>query len=296
MEGIIVKILILGAGGMIGHRIWLEAQNVSGIEVFGVIRKPKSQYQKFNIFNANIFDEIDVSDWGSFESFLGKIKPDVIVNAIGITIRRVEMSNFEKSLAINSFFPRRLLKWSQANNARVIHLSTDCVFDGANGPYTEISQPSAKDNYGKTKFLGEIEGENALTLRFSCIGRELDSHTELLDWLLAQEGKKIVGYGKAIYTGVTTHVVAKEVMRIIINFPQLCGIYQLSTSPISKYDLLCLIKKKYRLSVEITQDDDHVADKTLLCEKYIAATGYVAQAWDELIEELQSDMRINYKA
>lgn len=291
-----MKILIFGAAGMIGHRIWLEAQNIKGASVYGVIRKPKSHYQKFNLFNENVFDGIDVSDWQSVEQILTKIKPDFIVNAVGITIRKPEMSDITKSLEINSFFPRKLLKWAQQNEARVIHLSTDCVFDGSSGKYTETSQPSAKDNYGKTKFLGEIEGEKALTLRFSCIGRELDSHTELLEWFLSQEGKDINGFGKVTYTGVTTHVVAKEVANVMANFPQLSGTFQLSSSPISKYDLLCLIQKKYGTHVNIARSDDYVADKSLVCDKYVKATGFKPQSWETMIEELHSDSRVNYKA
>lgn len=289
-----MKILIFGAAGMIGHRIWLESKSLKGAEVYGVIRKPKLHYEKFKLFNENVFDGIDVTDWQSVEQILAKIKPDFIVNAIGITIRKMEMSDIAKSLEINSFFPRKLLKWAQCNEARVIHLSTDCVFDGSSGQYTETSQPSAKDNYGKTKFLGEIEGEGALTLRFSCIGRELESHSELLEWFLSQEGLDIIGFGKVTYTGVTTHVVAKEVVNVMVNFPHLSGIFQLSSSPISKYDLLCLIQKIYGTHVNIARSDDYVADKSLVCEKFVKATGFKPQNWETMIKELHSDTRVNY--
>lgn len=290
-----MKILIFGAAGMIGHRIWLEACNIKGAEVYGVIRKSKAHYQSFNLFNENVFDGIDVSNWQSVEQILSKIKPDFIVNAIGITIRKPEMSDISKALEINSFFPRKLLKWAQQNNSRVIHLSTDCVFDGSSGHYTETSLPSAKDNYGKTKFLGEIEGEHALTLRFSCIGRELESHTELLEWFLSQEGKEIKGFGKVTYTGVTTLVVAREVINTIVKFPHLSGIFQLSSSPISKYDLLCLIQKKYGTHVSIVRNDEYVADKSLVCDKYVKATGFKPLSWDMMIDELHSDTQVNYK-
>ena len=291
-----MKILIFGAAGMIGHRIWLEGQNIKGAEVFGVIRKPRSHYEKFKVFNKNIIDEIDVSHWEKVEELLNKVKPDIIINAIGITIRKPEMNDYSYGVEINSFFPRRLLKWVQANATRVIHLSTDCVFDGSSGKYTETSQPTAKDNYGKTKFLGEIDGEKALTLRFSCIGRELDSHTELLEWFLAQDGKEIKGFGKVIYSGVTTHIVAREVMRVMSDFPALCGIFQLSSTPISKYDLLCLIQKIYGTHVRIERSDDYIADKSLVCDKYVEATRYKPQEWIDMIKELHADTRVNYKA
>jgi dTDP-4-dehydrorhamnose reductase len=290
-----MKILIFGAAGMIGHRIWLEAQSLKEAEVFGVVRKAKSHYQKFKIFNDNIHYEIDVSSWSKVEEILAKVRPDVIVNALGITIRKPEMSDVQKSLEINSFFPRRLLKWAQENSSRVIHLSTDCVFDGSTGQYLETSQPSAKDNYGKTKFLGEIEGQSALTLRFSCIGRELDSHTELLDWYLLQNGKNIKGFGKAIYSGVTTQVVAREVIRMVTQFPELNGLFQLSSSPISKYDLLCLVQKVYGTNGAIIRNDDYIADKTLVCEKYKKVTGFSAPTWQKMVEDLYQDRLVDYK-
>jgi dTDP-4-dehydrorhamnose reductase len=186
------------------------------------------------------------------------------------------------------------LKWAQVNNSRVIHFSTDCVFDGSSGQYTETSQPTAKDTYGKTKFLGEIEGDCALTLRFSCIGRELDTHTELLEWFLAQKNTEVNGFGKVIYSGLTTHVISREVVKIIVNFPNLTGIFQLSSSPISKYDLLCLIQEKYETSSKVNCSNDYVADKSLVCSKYVNRTKFEPQTWDKMIEDLHSDSRVNY--
>ncbi len=289
-----MKILIFGTAGMIGHRVWMEANQNPQHSTYGIIRKSITHYSKFNIFNENIFDNVDVSNWESVEQILNQVKPDCIINALGITIRKKEIEDIQKALEINSFFPRRLLKWAQANNSRVIHLSTDCVFDGSSGQYLEISQPSAQDHYGKTKFLGEIEGDRALTLRFSCIGRELESHTELLDWFLSQAGKKIKGYRRAIYSGVTTHVVAREVIRMVENFPNLNGVFQLSSSPISKYDLLHLIQETYKIQVEIEPFDGYLADKSLVCEKFKNATGFIPMTWEEMIKELYQDKKINY--
>lgn len=286
-----MKILILGVDGMVGHRIWLETNSLWGKSVFGTLRKPNT----FNLFNENVFDNFDVSEWDKVEALLNNIKPDFIINAVGITIRKPEMSDFNKALAINSFFPRRLLKWAQAHDSRVIHFSTDCVFDGGVGHYLETSQPTAKDNYGVTKFLGEIEGQRALTLRFSCIGRELHSHTELLDWFLSQKGKTIKGYSNAIYSGLTSNVIAKEVCRIIKDHPNLEGIFQLSSEPISKYDLLCLAKNSFKIDVEIEKFENYTSDKTLICDKYKKATSFKPASWKEMMEEISNDSRIAYK-
>lgn len=290
-----MKILLFGAAGMIGHRIWLELNELREINLFGIIRKDKNQYSNYSIFNENVFDGIDIKKWGDVEKKLHEIKPDIIINAIGITIRKTEINNLDKSLEINSFFPKRLLKWAQENNSHVIHLSTDCVFDGSSGNYYETSQPSAIDTYGKTKFLGEIEGKNATTLRFSCIGRELESHTELLDWFLSQKGKKIKGYSKAMYSGVTTLVVANEIKKIIQKGLKLEGVFQISSQPISKYDLLCLARDNFQLDVEIEKFDNYVSDKTLVCDKYKKATGFEPLSWAEMMSDIVQDRKIKYK-
>ncbi len=289
-----MKLLILGANGMIGHRLLLEVRSQfnSG---YGLIRRKKSDYIGCSLFDDDIIDQTDVSDWRVLESVLDVLRPDVIVNAIGVTIRREEMLNFKTALEINSFLPQRLSKWAQRNSSRLIHFSTDCVFGGEAGSYDEMSNPSAADNYGRSKFLGEVVGENSLTLRFSCIGRELETHSELLDWFLAQRGKRIKGYSRAMYSGVTSMVIAKEVCRIIKDFPKLQGLYQISSEPISKYDLLCLAKNHFKLDVDIEKFDNYVSDKTLLCEKYKNATGYKQASWDEMMRELSSDHRIAYK-
>jgi len=290
-----MRIFIFGINGMIGHKIWFEANLKWKKNVFGSKRIQNCKLENNGLEKPFVFEIEDISDWGQVEKALVETKPDFIVNAVGVTTRKPEILNLEKALEVNSFFPRRLLKWAQTNNSRIIHLSTDCVFDGGVGQYSELSQPSAKDIYGKTKFLGEIEGSNALTLRFSCIGRELVSHTELLDWFLSQRGKTIKGYSGAMYSGLTSTVIAKEICRVIEKFPNLEGTYQLSSEPISKYDLLCLAKTHFKLDVEIEKFDNYVSDKTLICDKYKKATGFQPASWDEMMKELASDQRITYK-
>ncbi len=286
-----MRIMILGASGMIGHRIWLEAKERWQNNVFCTMRNPVNS----DLFRGkNIYSNIDVQDWLRVVDILNREKPDVIINAVGITIRKSEIDNLNNTIEINSFFPRRLLKWAQANNSRVIHLSTDCVFDGGEGQYTELSQPTAKDNYGKTKFLGEIEGEKALTLRFSCIGRELNSHTELLDWFLSQNGKTIRGFSHVMYSGLTSTVIAKEICRLINDFPNLEGVFQLSSDPISKYDLLCLAKEYFKVDVEIEKFENFSSDKTLVCDKYKSATGFKPASWRDMMKEISLDPRVAY--
>jgi dTDP-4-dehydrorhamnose reductase len=288
-----MKILVMGAAGMLGHRAYLELRKHWPTSTYATIRKARSHYYSFKLFGENVFDNFDVSDWQKTEKLLNELKPDFIVNAIGITIRKEEIKDLNRALDTNSFFPHRLLKWAQRNNSRVIHFSTDCVFSGDKGMYTESSNPSATDIYGRTKFLGEITDHRGLTLRFSAIGRELESHTELLEWFLSQKGQ-VKGFKKAIYSGVTTKVIAEEVVRILKFHPDLQGIFQLSSSPISKYDLLGLIKEKFNLSTEILPEEGYVSDKTLVCKKYADKTGFKAPTWDKMLDGLINDSEITY--
>lgn len=290
-----MKILILGANGMIGHRVLLEANSQFGTEVYGATRRSLDVFLGNKAFGSNLVENIDVLDWASLENLLHSIRPDVIVNAVGLTLRREKISDLSYAMEINSLYPHKLSNWAAANKSRVIHFSTDCVFGGESGHYTELSLPTAKDNYGKTKFLGEITNNSSLTLRFSCIGQELDVKSELLEWFLAQKGKAIRGFTRAMYSGVTSLVVARETCRIISDFKDLTGLYQISSEPISKYDLLLLAKKHFNIDIKIEAFEGFISDKTLVSEKYSAKTGFKCQSWEAMMQELANDKRIEYK-
>jgi dTDP-4-dehydrorhamnose reductase len=249
-----MSVLVLGISGMIGHRVWVEAQKCFGENAYGLMRKDRAKLQNPKLLSTNILDNIDVSDWQKVESVLNEIQPKYVVNALGITLRKPEIKNIHQALLINSLFPRRLHKWVQERNSKLIQISTDCVFDGKSELYTETSRPNATDIYGQTKFLGEVDGSNSVTLRFSCIGRELDSHTELLDWFLSQK-EGVTGYSKVMYSGVTTHVVAREICRVISDYPKMEGLFHISGQPISKYDLLILINKISKKNLQISKDE-----------------------------------------
>lgn len=281
-----MRILILGVSGLIGHKL-LQKLSID-FDVYGTLHRTKENYGLIPLFSGqNIIDKVDVSDFENLSGILHVVNPDVILNCIGITLRKVEINDPYKVIKINVLFPHQLAKWAKANNKRVIHFSTDCVFDGSTGNYTENSLTTAKNVYGRTKALGEINYSHTLTIRSSFIGQELFGKTELLDWFLNQEGKQINGFTKTLYSGVSTNFVAHVVKTIILDFPQLSGLYQLAPeNPISKYELLCLAKKAFEIDVEIIPEDKQVHTPTLNGSKLKDKIKIVVPSWKEMMNDL----------
>jgi dTDP-4-dehydrorhamnose reductase len=292
-----LKILVIGAGGMLGHQVWLKVKKEFGDTQVGcTLRKSKSHYDQFHLFDTGfVFDGVELSNFKATEEILNSFKPDWIVNCVGLTLRKKELQDIEKCYEINSMLPHRLALWGLKNKARVIHFSTDCVFDGKKGSYSELDNPSADDAYGKSKFLGEIAYSNALTMRLSIVGRELEGKTELIEWLMSKKGQSASGYAHAIYSGLTTNEVASQVVQIVKKFPTLNGVYHVASEPISKYDLLKKVNDIYNLNVTITPNTDYKADKSLTCERYCQATGFVKPSWDQMIAEMKQEEMLSYE-
>lgn len=284
-----MKILVLGAAGMIGHKM-VQVLSETFPETYAGLRKPFATYEKFGVFKAGrCIHFADLGNWSETERTLANCRPEVILNAAGITLRKEEIKELSYCVEINGLLPHRLKCWAAQNDAKVIQFSTDCVFDGSGGPYTENSIPSAKDNYGRTKYLGEIGGDHGLTLRGSMIGREIFGKTELLEWALSKKGQRVSGFSRALYSGVTTTVMANLVVRILRDHPQLRGLYQVSSSAISKFDLLEKINRGFQLDMEIQKDDHYATNKELICEKLNRDVGFVCPSWDEMIAQLANE-------
>jgi len=258
-----MRILILGASGLIGHKLLKILAD--DFEVFGTLHNTKLHYGNHPLFSGqNVIESIPVEEFEMLTGVLKAVNPDVILNCVGITKRKEEICNIANTLEVNSVFPHKLAKWAEIQRKRVIHFSTDCVFNGRVGNYNEDSLTTAEDLYGRTKALGEISCSHTLTIRSSFIGQELFGKTELLEWFLAKNGKSVLGFTNTFYSGVSTTCMVNVVRNIILNHPDLSGLYQLSTEkPISKHDLLCLAKEAYHLNVEIIQDDKQVHTPTL---------------------------------
>lgn len=284
-----MKILILGVSGLIGHKL-LQELSVDH-EVFGTLHKTKAQYNNLALFaDSTIIEGIDVLKFEKLTEILQVIDPDVLLNCVGITKRKITQNNTLEVIETNAVFPHKLAYWAKNNNKRVIHFSTDCVFNGKEGDYSEESLTTAEDLYGRTKALGEIRYDHTLTIRSSFIGQELFDRTELLDWVLAQDGKQIKGFKNALYSGVSINFMAKTVNDIIINHTKLNSLYQLAPDvPISKYDLICSVKKAFGLDIDVTLETDYVHRPTLNAAKLKNEIGIKVPSWEEMMEELANN-------
>jgi dTDP-4-dehydrorhamnose reductase len=233
-------------------------------------------------------------EYQKLEAVFHSIRPDIILNCVGITKRKKKINDPLLAISINSLFPHKLAQWAKIHGIRVIHFSTDCVFDGKTGNYTEESLTTAEDVYGRTKALGEIRYNHALTIRSSFIGRELFTNTELLEWFLSQSGKTIKGFTKAMYTGVSTIFMSKVIGDIIEYHPELYGLRQLSIEqPISKYDLLCLARDAFNVNVEIIPDDTFEIRPTLNGSKLREELNLSIPTWREMMFELANEKVYN---
>ena len=281
-----MKILILGGDGMIGHKMTqvLSAQNH---EIVISVREKRDLTLKSVSSKSKVFFNDFLKD--NILDFLIKVNPDVIINAIGITIRRGSTKNISDTIYLNSLFPHQISGWALAFKKRLIHFSTDCVFSGDEGSYQEDTTPDALDYYGKTKGLGEINSKSSLTIRSSMIGPELYNKTELFEWIINNKEKEINGFSRVMYSGVTTVYMARLLADLIDNHKNLSGIYNVASKPISKFELLHLINDNFDLGLIINCDKTVISNKTLNASKIEKEIGLQSPSWDELIFELKKD-------
>lgn len=283
------RILITGGGGMLGHKLWQRLPEKFP-DTYVSIRKPKTYYEKCGLFNgSNVIEGLDLRDFGQLNVILKKICPSVIVNCAGVTLRSREAEDRLSNIAVNALLPHVLADWCATNSARLIHFSTVCVFDGRLGDYDESSPPDARDLYGMTKILGDVQSPCALTIRASFIGREIFAGTELLEWFLAQEGKRVSGFSKALFTGLTTNRLAILVAELIEQLPDLNGLYHISSETVSKYELLSLMKEAYNTNIEIDRDDKFKCRRNLNGDKFVKVTGFKCPSWRQMMFDMAAD-------
>jgi dTDP-4-dehydrorhamnose reductase len=283
--------MVLGGAGMLGHKMF-QVLREHFVGTFCTVREDirKPPFDRVGLLQGDdVIPGVDVTDFPALEAILSGFRPEYLVNCVGVIKQRREAVSPIPSIGINSLLPHKLAEMAALWGGRVIHFSTDCVFNGRRGGYTEEDLSDAEDLYGKTKFLGEVAVANALTFRTSIIGRELSEHRSLLDWFLAQNHGTVRGYRRVIYSGVTTNHLAELVASIIQEHPGLRGLYQVASEPISKYDLLCLLRDAYRLDVRIEQDDLEESDRSIKVDKLREAIGYRCPPWPSLAQQLAED-------
>ncbi len=285
-----MRILILGGGGMLGHAAWKNFRN--DFDAYVTFRGNFSDVERFRIFDKKkAICGVRVEDFQSFEQAIASVKPDVILNCIGI-VKQIEAAfDAIKSIEINSLFPHKLALLCRNNNCRLIHLSTDCVFSGRKGFYTEKDVPDPLDLYGRSKLLGEVRDGNSLIIRTSIIGKELATKHGLLEWFLSQKNKSVKGYAGVIFSGFTATALCAILKNVITYYEDLKGIYHVSSEPISKFDLLSLIKEKMALNIEIITCDEFKCDRSLDSSMFRKETSYCPPSWEDMIDKLAGELK-----
>jgi dTDP-4-dehydrorhamnose reductase len=278
-----MKVLVLGASGMLGNAALrvLSADPFSH-DVFGTVRSRSCVRYFPEHLAARLIDGVDVLDDHALVKVIAKVRPDAVINCVGVIKQQGSSKDPQATLPLNAIFPHRLAGICDLAGARLVHISTDCVFSGATGCYREEDVADARDLYGLSKYLGEIDYPNAVTLRTSIIGHELGTSLSLVDWFLSQAGP-VDGYRKAIFSGLPTNELARVIGAHVLNDRSLSGLYHVSADPIAKYNLLKLVGEIYAHNIELRPSDALVIDRSLDSTKFREKTGYRPAAWPELI-------------
>ena len=277
-----MKILVVGASGMLGHAMMRVFAQNSRHEVFGSVRSGRAQKHFDPDLGKRLITGIDVENTDSLVALIDKVRPDAVINCVGLVKQLAEANDPLSALPINALFPHRLARLCGLVNARLVHISTDCVFSGRQGGYTEADEPDALDLYGRSKLLGEVDYPHAVTLRTSIIGEELESTHGLVGWFLAQQAG-VRGFTRAIFSGLPTCELAGVIRDYVLSRVELRGLYHVASDPISKYDLLRMVNEEYGKGLRIEPDDTLKIDRSLDAACFREATGYSVPAWPELV-------------
>ncbi len=287
-----MKVLVIGATGMLGYSIFSNLSELSNFDVYGTVRNVKG-LESFFPLTDKLIPNVDVKDFATLEKAVLGVKPDVVINCIGLIKQHDVSKQHVEAIEINALLPHKIAQLCDSIQARLVHFSTDCVFDGKTGSYLETDLPTATDLYGKSKCLGEVDYGKHVTLRTSIIGHELKSSVSLIDWFLSQEGS-VKGFSKAVFSGLPTVYVAKVLADYVLPNPSLSGLYQLSVDPIDKFSLISKVADVYSKQIEIEKFEDFVMDRSLNSTKFREDTGFVAPSWDELVAIMHTDYRKRY--
>jgi dTDP-4-dehydrorhamnose reductase len=283
-----MKVLIIGVTGMLGSALHQVFAPDARFETWGTLRHSSALRFFAERDHARLLHGVDTGDQDALVSTLNRVRPDVVINAVGV-IKQLAVANDPLLvLPVNAIFPHRLAGLCDLAGARLIHVSTDCVFSGRRGNYTESDASDAEDLYGKSKHIGEVHDRpHVITLRTSGIGHELNSRHGLLEWFLGESGP-VRGYSQAIYTGLPWVELARVIREYVFPRPDLSGLYHVSSDPISKLDLLRIVAKVYCKQIEIQPDDSVRIDRSLDSARFRTGTGYVPAAWPALVAAMHT--------
>jgi dTDP-4-dehydrorhamnose reductase len=282
-----MRVLVVGATGTLGHRLCLEW--AERFECSGTVRAPVEQPVAELLGSTTLIPGVTAERPDTLRSAFEQAKPDVVVNCIGAVKQADAGQRAIPAIRINSLFPHELAALCREYSARMVHISTDCVFSGERGNYSEGDVPDAADIYGRSKLLGEVSGEGLLTLRTSLIGRELRSSFGLLEWLISNRGSSVRGFSRGVFSGLTTIALAAEIALLIEEQPGLEGLWHLAAEPIDKLALLTMLDRQLELGIEIVPDDSVAIDRSLDSSRLCSATGRQPRGWDDIVEELGED-------
>ncbi len=280
------RVLVLGASGMLGNAILRLLAKSEGLAAWGTVRSEAAARLLPEQVQGQVISGVDVENFDSLIAVFETARPNVVINCVGLVKQLAESEDPLKAILVNSLLPHRLARLCTVTGARLIHISTDCVFAGTKGMYRETDPADAQDLYGRSKHLGEVDTPSAITLRTSIIGHELRGAHGVVEWFLSQR-TLVRGYANAIFSGLPTVELARVVRDYVVPRDDLRGVYHLSAQPISKYDLLCLVAREYEFAIDITRDDQVIIDRSLDSSRFREATGYRPAPWSELIRAMR---------
>lgn len=280
-----MKILILGVTGMLGNSMFRFLSSDEAFDVYATSRN-NSVYSHFSKdLSTKLVTNVDVENHDSLVKVFNKIKPNIVINCIGLVKHLADANDPLKALPINSLLPHRLANLCELSGARLIHISTDCVFSGKKGNYKESDFVDCYDLYGRSKFLGEVDYPHAITLRTSIIGHELAGNRSLINWFLSSEGS-VKGFEKAIYSGLPTVEIARIIRDVVLSNKELHGLYHVASNPINKLELLKLVAEIYNKKIDIIPSDELIIDRSLDATRFNEVTGYTPPEWKELVKRM----------
>ena len=287
------RVLVLGATGMLGHKV-LQRLQMAGIDAAGTVRGRAEAFADHSVLGGmRLVGGVDAGDFDTVVRAVAAVRPTWIVNAVGLVKQLPGGKTAIPSITMNSLMPHRVGQLAQAVGARFVQVSTDCVFSGRDGGYTESSVPDAEDLYGRSKLLGEVDGPGLLTLRTSIVGRQLTGASSLFEWFISNRSPEgagaVKGFTRAIYTGVTTSVLGDVIAKLVRERIELDGVWQVASEPISKHGLLVMLNEAMDLGIEVAADESFACDRSLNGSAFAERVGWSCPTWQQMIDELAAD-------